>query len=164
MKRKHLCQFLRITLLFKEKKPTKKRERVSSLDNTFRIASILQKSISMGRSSYVEMSKVNQIVSFNIKSHLDSIKSKYPHGAHKEALQLFDHLSYCYESTITPNGSIRLRELNMMLSYDSEIASLLDILKKSLNGNTTTADETDYIKNLKNLLREREDFITSIKA
>ncbi|MGA7898742.1 MAG: hypothetical protein WCA39_07750 [Nitrososphaeraceae archaeon] len=149
--------------MFKEKKPTKKRERVSSLDNTFRIASILQKSINTGRSSYVEMSKVSQIVSFNMKSQLDSIRPEIACGYYKDAINLFDQLSFCYENTITPNGSIKLKELNRMLTYDSEIAFQLNTLSKISNFDQTKND-LDYIKNLKDLIKEREDFIKSIRA
>ena len=149
--------------MFKGKKSTKKSERVSSLDNTFRIASILQKSMNSGRSSYVEMSKVNQIVSFNIKSHLDSLKPEIAFENYKDAINLFDQLSFCYENTITPNGSVKLKELNRMLDYDSEIAFQLNILTKIPNFDRTKVD-LDYIKNLKDLIKEREDFVKSIRA
>ncbi|HEY7570865.1 MAG TPA: hypothetical protein VH796_05805 [Nitrososphaeraceae archaeon] len=150
--------------MFKEKKPAKKRERVSSLDNTFRIASILQKSIKSGRSSYVEMSRVNQIVSFNMKSRLDSLKSKSISGNYHDILALFRHLSFCYESAITPNGSIKIKDLNRMLNYDSEIVIQLDNFKKLSNCNNNKATDLDYIKNLKDLIKEREDFMKSIRA
>jgi hypothetical protein len=150
--------------LFKEKKPTKKRERVSSLDNTFRIASILQRSIKSGRSSYVEMSKVNQIVSFNTKSRLDYLKSKSISGIYDDILAMFQELSFCYENTITPNGSIKLKDLNRMLNYDSEIVIQLENLKRIFNGNNDRITDLDYIKNLKILIKEREDFIKSIRA
>lgn len=163
LKRKHLCQYLRITLLFKEKKPAKKRERVSSLDDTFRIASILQKSVSTGRSSYVEMSKVNQIISFNMKSHIDSIKREIMPDAYKGAIELFSQLSYYYERTITPNGSIRIKEFNKLLAFDSEIALQLHNLKSSKRI-STNIDDFEYIENLKDLIKERKDFIDSIKA
>ena|GEM_PF-954000 len=153
-----------MTLLFKEKKPTKKRERVSSLDNTFRIASILQRSIKSGRSSYVEMSKVNQIVSFNTKSRLDYLKSKSISGIYDDILAMFQELSFCYENTITPNGSIKLKDLNRMLNYDSEIVIQLENLKRIFNGNNDRITDLDYIKNLKILIKEREDFIKSIRA
>jgi len=149
--------------LFKEKKPTKKRERVSSLDNTFRIASILQKSISSGRSSYVEMSKVNQIVSFNLKSQLDSIRPRIASELYKDAIRLFEELSFCYENTITPNGSIKLKDLNKMLSFDSELAIQLNNLRKVSNHDQTVAD-SDYVKSLKGLIKDREDFVRSIRA
>ncbi len=150
--------------MFKEKKPTKKRERVSSLDNTFRIASILQRSIKSGRSSYVEMSKVNQIVSFNTKSRLDYLKSKSISGIYDDILAMFQELSFCYENTITPNGSIKLKDLNRMLNYDSEIVIQLENLKRIFNGNNDRITDLDYIKNLKILIKEREDFIKSIRA
>jgi hypothetical protein len=150
--------------LFKEKKPTKKRERVSSLDNTFRIASILQRSIKSGRSSYVEMSKVNQIVSFNTKSRLDYLKSKSISGIYDDILAMFQELSFCYENTITPNGSIKLKDLNRMLNYDSEIVIQLENLKRIFNGNNDRITDLDYIKNLKILIKEREDFIKSTRA
>jgi hypothetical protein len=150
--------------LFKEKKPTKKRERVSSLDNTFRIASILQRSIKSGRSSYVEMSRVNQIVSFNTKSRLEYLKSKSISGNYDGILTMFQQLSFCYENTITPNGSIKLKDLNRMLNYDSEIVIQLDNLKRIFNGNNDRIADFDYIENLKILIKEREDFITSIRA
>jgi hypothetical protein len=133
------------------------------LDNTFRIASILQKSMNSGRSSYVEMSKVNQIVSFNIKSQLDSLKPEIALENYKDAINLFDQLSFCYENTITPNGSVKLKELNRMLDYDSEIAFQLNILGKIPNFDRTKVD-LDYIKNLKDLIKEREDFVKSIRA
>lgn len=130
------------------------------MDNTFRIASILQKSMNSGRSSYVEMSKVNQIVSFNIKSRLDSLKPEIAFENYKDAINLFDQLSFCYENTITPNGSVKLKELNRMLDYDSEIAFQLNILGKIHR----TKVDLDYIKNLKDLIKEREDFVKSIRA
>jgi hypothetical protein len=109
------------------------------------------------------MSKVNQIVSFNIKSQLDSLKPEVAFENYKDAINIFGQLSFCYENTITPNGSVKLKELNKMLDYDSEIAFQLNILSKVSNFDRTKVD-LDYIKNLKDLIKEREDFIKSIRA
>ena len=109
------------------------------------------------------MSKVNQIVSFNIKSQLDSLKPAIAFENYKDAINLFDQLSFCYENSITPNGSVKLKELNRMLDYDSEIAFQLNILCKISNFDRTKVD-LDYIKNLKDLIKEREDFIKSVRA
>jgi len=50
-----------------------------------------------------------------------------------------------------------------MLDYDSEIAFQLNILSKIPNFDRTKVD-LDYIKNLKDLITEREDFVKSIRA
>ena len=103
------------------------------------------------------MSKVSQIVSFNMKSQLDSIRPEIACGYYKDAINLFDQLSFCYENTITPNGSIKLKELNRMLTYDSEIAFQLNTLSKISNFDQTKND-LNYIKNLKDLINERRRF------
>jgi hypothetical protein len=110
------------------------------------------------------MSKVNQIVSFNTKSRLDYLKSKSISGIYDDILALFQQLSFCYENTITPNGSIKLKDLNRMLNYDSEIVIQLENLKRIFNGNNDRITDLDYIKNLKILIKEREDFMKSIRA
>jgi hypothetical protein len=109
------------------------------------------------------MSKVNQIVSFNMKSQLDSVRSKIVSGNYNDVVNLFKQISFCYESIITPNGSIRLKDLNRMLYYDSEIVIQLDILKRISSSDNKITD-LDYIRNLKELIKEREDFIKSIRV
>jgi len=109
------------------------------------------------------MSKVNQIVSFNLKSQLDSIRPRIASEYYKDAIRLFEELTFCYENTITPNGSINLKDLNKMLSFDSELAIQLNNLRKISTHNQTVAD-SDYLKSLKGLIKDREDFVRSIRA
>jgi hypothetical protein len=51
-----------------------------------------------------------------------------------------------------------------MLNYDSEIVIQLENLKRIFNGNNGRITDLDYIKNLKILIKEREDFIKSTRA
>ena len=80
---------------------------MSTTDETIRMASTIQRSINLGRSSYVEMRKVSSIVAHNMKAMITSLKSNVNHQQYMELLAISSTISSAYEYTLTPNGIIR---------------------------------------------------------
>jgi threonine synthase len=98
-----------------------------------------------------------------MKSQLESLRSKIVSGNYDDVINLFKQISFCYECIITPNGSIKLKDLNRMLYYDSEIVIQLGNLRRISSSDNKIID-LDYIRNLNELIKEREDFIKSIRV
>ncbi len=135
----------------------------SRLDETIRIASIVQKGMSSGRSSYVEMRTLERIVQHNIKSKIQLIKSGSP--VEGDVAELLSRITTSvhggYVDTITPNGVLRKNELDRLLSIDSEISMCLGMVE-SLGD--SRAKSKELVHTLKELIEERKRLIGSLRA
>lgn len=127
-----------------------------------RIASIVQKGMATGRSSYVEMRALERIVRHNINASLQMIRST-PIAKDEAMVELLSKVSSVrggYADTLTPNGVLRKDELDQLLSIDSEISMCLGMLESP----TTIAKATDVAVTLKELLEERKRLVGSLRA
>ena len=133
------------------------------LDETVRIASIVQKGMATGRSSYVEMRALERIVRHNINASLQIIRST-PIAKDEAMVELLSKVSSVrggYADTLTPNGVLRKDELDQLLSIDSEISMCLGMLESP----TTIAKAVgDVAVTLKELLEERKRLVGSLRA
>jgi hypothetical protein len=144
-------------------KPVKfQKKNASNLDEAIRIVSNMQKNITTGRSTYVEMRAVSRMVAHNIGLRLNSIK--FPSDNRCSLLStIFSTMSSGYEYTLTPNGILKRDDLEKLLSADSDIANLLAAIESNLKSNDK-ADIGDELCLLKELLNKRKTLIEILKA
>jgi hypothetical protein len=153
--------------MHKSIRPQKNRQ-VSNLNGTIRIAAIIQKSMTTGRSSYVEMRAVSRLVVYNIKSRVNSIKPLISNSNYLELLSISAVMSNGYEFTLTPNGIVKVNELERLLSTDSDIAILLLTIEKVLKSNNNNHNNSSVIDEdlaiLRELLNKRRRLVDVLKA
>ena len=142
-----------------------KRRVESRLGETVRIASIIQKGMSTGRSSYVEMRALDRLTKHNIKSKVDALR---PHAKPESDLAkllsiITPAMSGGYVDVLTPNGIVRENELDSLLSIDSDIVMCIGIIESELL-KESHKKEIEAIHTLKELVEERKKLIDSLRA
>jgi hypothetical protein len=132
------------------------------LGETVRVASIVQKGMRTGRSSYVEMRALDRLTNYNVKLKVRAIKSQ------KVSSDLDDLLSKIpaaisdgYSAVLTPNGIVRENDLDRLLSIDSDIVTCLGIIESELRANKKVGD---VVATLKELAEERKKLVGSLRA
>ncbi len=122
----------------------------------------MQKCMSTGRSSYVEMRSLDRLTKHNIMSRVSEIKKKSP----KMSAELDDLLNRIlqvvsdgYARVLTPNGIVRENELDRLLSIDSDIVVCLGMVDPE-----KSQKMRDVISALKELVEERKKLVDSLKA
>lgn len=141
------------------------RRRVESrLGETVRIASIIQKCMSSGRSSYVEMRALDRLTKHNIKSKVDALRPHAkPESDLAEVLSIITPaMSGGYVDVLTPNGIVRENELDSMLLIDSDIVMCIGTIESELL--KSHKKEIEAIHTLKELVEERKKLIDSLRA
>lgn len=133
----------------------------SRLGETVRIASIVQKGMTTGRSSYVEMRSLDRLTNHNIKTKVHALKKSTKLNVELEDLlvKILQAVSEGYAKVLTPNGIVRENELDRLLSIDSDIVVCLGMIDPDKLQKTRDAAET-----LKELLEERKKLVDSLKA
>jgi hypothetical protein len=136
----------------------------SRLGETVRIASIIQKCMSTGRSSYVEMRALDRLTKHNIKSKVDALR---PHAKPESDLAkllsiITPAMSGGYVDVLTPNGIVRENELDSLLSIDSDIVMCIGTIESELL--KSHKKEIEAIHTLKELVEERKKLIDSLRA
>jgi hypothetical protein len=136
----------------------------SRLGETVRIASIIQKCMSTGRSSYVEMRALDRLTKHNIKSKVDALR---PHAKPESDLAkllsiITPAMSGGYVDVLTPNGIVRENELDSLLSIDSDIVMCIGTIESELL--KSHKKEIEAIHMLKELVEERKKLIDSLRA
>ena len=132
------------------------------LGETVRIASIVQKGMNTGRSSYVEMRALDRLTNYNVKSKVRAIKSLKISGDLDDLLSKIPAaVSDGYSSVLTPNGIVREGDLDKLLSIDSDIVTCLGIIESELKANKKT---NDVAATLKELAEERKKLVDSLRA
>jgi hypothetical protein len=134
----------------------------SRIDETVRIASIAQKGMTSGRSSYVEMRALDRLTSHNIKTNVHAIRKSF-----KLSIELDDLLSKIsqamtesYTKVLTPNGIVRGKELDRLLSIDADIVICLGMIESELN----SVKMSDLIDMMQELIEERKRLVDSLRA
>ena len=130
----------------------------SRLGETVRIASIVQKGMATGRSSYVEMRALDRLTNHNIKTRVDAIKKSVKLNSELEDLlsKIPPSMSGGYAKVLTPNGIVREAELDRLLSIDGDIVMCLVIIESE--------QARDVIGTIKELIEERKRLVDSLKA
>ena len=130
----------------------------SRVGETVRIASIVQKGMTTGRSSYVEMRALDRLTNHNIKTRVDEIKKSVKLNSELEDLlsRIPAAMADGYAKVLTPNGIIREAELDRLLSLDADIVMCLVTIESE--------QARDVIDTLKELMEERKRLVDSLKA
>ena len=138
----------------------RRRKLENNASETVRIASIVQKGMSTGRSSYVEMRALARQTGQNIRSKVHAIMIATKAGKSDPVLKaLTMETADGYSDVLTPNGTVRQDKLDGLLAIDSEIATCLGIVESQLK-----ESKTDAIKTLEELVQERKKFVDDLRA
>ena len=134
----------------------------SRIDETVRIASIAQKGMTSGRSSYVEMRALDRLTSHNIKTKVHAIRKSYKLSIELEDLlsKISQALTESYTKVLTPNGIVRGKELDRLLSIDADIVICLGMIESELN----SVKMSDLIDMMQELVEERKRLVDSLRA
>ena len=134
----------------------------SRIDETVRIASIAQKGMATGRSSYVEMRALDRLTSHNIKTKVHSIKKSLKLNNKLEDLvsKISQSMSESYTKVLTPNGRVRGKELDRLLSIDADIVICLGMIESELK----SIKISDLIDTMEELMEERKKLVDSLRA
>lgn len=134
----------------------------SRADETVRIASIAQKGMTTGRSSYVEMRALDRLTSHNIKTKVLALKKSFKLDGELEDLlsKISQAMSESYTRVLTPNGIVRRKELDRLLSIDADIVMCIGMIESELKSQKIS----DFIITLKELVEERRRFVDSLRA
>lgn len=143
----------------------RRRKLGSPVSETVRIASIVQKGVSTGRSSYVEMRALARQTAQNVRSKVRAIRSAMKDGSNidnNEAVlrALAAEMSEGYTDVITPSGAILQDRLDGLLEIDGEIATCLGIIENELR----ERKETGGFATLEELVQERKKFVGALRA
>jgi hypothetical protein len=130
----------------------------SRIDETVRIASIAQKGMTTGRSSYVEMRALDRLTSHNIKTKVHAIKKSLKLNSKLEDLvsKISQAMSESYTKVLTPNGIVRGKELDRLLSIDADIVICLGMIE--------SLKISDLMDTMEELIEERKKLIDSLRA
>jgi len=134
----------------------------SHVDETVRIASIAQKGITTGRSSYVEMRALDRLTSHNIKTKVNAIKKSFKPNSKLEDLgaKISQAMSESYTKVLTPNGILREKELDRLLSIDADIVICLGMIESELN----SVKISGLIDTMEGLIEERKKLVDSLRV
>lgn len=139
----------------------RQRRMESRLDETVRIASIVQKGMATGRSSYVEMRSLDRLTNHNIKTKVSALKKSLKLNAELDDLltKIPQAVSDGYTKVLTPNGIVREKELDILLSIDADIVMCLGMIEPE-----KSQKMHDVIGALRELIEERKKVVDSLKA
>ena len=134
----------------------------SRIDEAVRIASIAQKGMTTGRSSYVEMRALDRLTSHNIKTKVQTIKKSLKLNSKLEdlLLKISQGMSESYTKVLTPNGIVRQKEFDRLLSIDADIVICLGMLGTGFNSSKIS----DLVHTIEELIEERRKLVDSLKA
>ena len=134
----------------------------SRIDEAVRIASIAQKGMATGRSSYVEMRALDRLTSHNIKTKVQTIKKSFKLNSKFEELMLkiSQGMSESYTKILTPNGIVRRKEFDRLLSIDADIVICLGMLGTEFN----SLKMPDLVHTIEELIEERKKLVDSLRA
>ena len=134
----------------------------SRIDEAVRIASIAQKGMATGRSSYVEMRALDRLTSHNIKTKVHAIKKSFKLNSKLEDLvsKISQSMSESYTKVLTPNGRVRGKELDRLLSIDADIVICLGMIESELK----SIKISDLIDTMEELIEERKNLVDSLRV
>ncbi len=115
-----------------------------------------------GRSSYVEMRALDRLTSHNIKTKVQTIEKSFKLNSKFEELMLkiSQGMSESYTKILTPNGIIRRKEFDRLLSIDADIVICLGMFGIEFD----SLKISDLTRTLEELIEERRKLVDSLKA
>jgi tRNA(His) 5'-end guanylyltransferase len=158
---KHLRRPIKIRLMHRPYRSQKRQ--APRMDETVRIAANMQKSITSGRSSYVEMRAASRVFAYNVSQRVNSMTSRLINTRCSRLTSLFSDFFTGYEYTLTPNGILKRNDLEKLLSIDADIVLLLMSIDRILRCDAQADVDID-IDNLQELVNSRKRLIQIIRA
>ena len=115
-----------------------------------------------GRSSYVEMRALDRLTSHNIKTKVQTIKKSFKLNSKFEELMLkiSQGTSESYTKILTPNGIVRRKEFDRLLSIDADIVICLGMFGTEFD----SLKMSDLIRTIEELIEERRKLVDSLRA
>jgi hypothetical protein len=125
------------------------------------MASIVQKGMSTGRSSYVEMRALDRLTKHNLRAKVSRLKKSLKLTNEIEDLltKIMQTVSDGYTNILTPNGIVRENDLDRLLSIDADIVTGLGMVESE-----KSQKMRDVIETLKELVEERKKLADSLKV
>lgn len=136
----------------------RRRKLEGNLGETVRIASIVQKGVNTGRSSYVEMRALARTSSRNLRPKVRTILE---YVDDKDIRSLSSEMTEGYIDVLTPNGIVRQDKLDYLLSIDADIVMCLVMIESELKNKN---EPLESLKVLKELIKERKKFVAALRA
>jgi hypothetical protein len=136
----------------------RKRNRLSYSNSTIRLASIVQKSITRGRSTFVEMRATSDLVYYNINLKIESLRFRINNTEYLELRSILHPILRGYERILSSNGSIRPDALDKLLAIDSDIVLQLGIIEINTRKKEVLCS-FENIQILKELINERTQLL-----
>ncbi len=145
------------------KNNVRRRKAGGNLNETIRIASMVQKGVDAGRSSHVEMQALSKIASQNIRSKVRSLQMSVHKDDELHAVldAVSSAMSEGYEQVLAPNGKIRRDRLDAILAVDADIVTCLAIIDEEMKSGKPLAKSTAV---LKELVKQRKELVDASKA
>ncbi len=136
----------------------RRRKLESNLGETVRVASIVQKGVDTGRSSYVEMRALARTANRNLRPKVRAILERID----DETIRALPaELSEGYTDVLTPNGNVRHDKLDQLLSIDADIVMCLGIIESELK---SKSEPSESLNALSDLVQERKKFVDALRA
>ena len=134
----------------------------SRIDEAVTIAAIDLPGMTTGRSSYVEMRALDRLTSHNIKTKIQTIKKSFKLNSKFEELMLkiSQGMSESYTKILTPNGIVRRKEFDRLLSIDADIVICLGMFGTEFD----SLKISDLIRTIEELIEERRKLVDSLRA
>ena len=115
-----------------------------------------------GRSSYVEMRALDRLTSHNIKAKVQATRKSLKLSSDLEDLlsKISQAMTESYTKVLTPNGIVRAKELDGLLTIDADIVVCLGMIESELN----SVKISDLIDRMEELVEERKRLVDSLRA
>jgi hypothetical protein len=115
-----------------------------------------------GRSSYVEMRALDRLTIHNIKTKVLLLKKSIKLGSELEEnlSRVSETMSEGYTRVLTPNGILRRKEFDRLLSIDADIVTCIGMIGTELNLHKIS----ELLNTLKELTEERKAFVDSLRV
>jgi hypothetical protein len=108
------------------------------------------------------MRALDRLTSHNIKIKVHAIKKSLKLNSKLEDLisKISQVMSESYTKVLTPNGIIRGKELDRLLSIDADIVICLGMIESELH----SIKISDLINTMEQLIEERKKLVDSLRA
>jgi hypothetical protein len=141
-----------------------KRKQIPKLNRIVRAVSTMQRGIRTGHSSYVEMHEANNLIIYNIKLRINSMKPFIDKELHEKLISILPVMLNGYEFTLTSNGTVKNLDLDRLLSLDSDITMLLLSLEYVVKHRANHLPIDEIMSFFEELIDERRRLLNDLRA
>ena len=125
-----------------------KKEQKAAFNGIVKLASLLQKALETGRSSYVEMNEISRYMGYYVKTqtddtsmYMDYLLNNYKNGMKIKRLRddlmnvfarINKNIISGYERLVAPNGKVSKSLLGQLIQIDTELTTTMNAIKSAL--------------------------------